>query len=395
MKHIKLFEQATPSNTLEIVSVTVNGVIAAHKNGILVNNIEIPTLEKEAGATTVIWTIKSRNTEPLIITSVKGDDLGIRFCSVDFYKAPILPGRPGTISLKIEHLSGLNCNSAVGSFSQQSLYVTTNQGQGTLAAKFIRKADPERAETCLQSGREATHNLLTVVELGSLFIPLVGPFISAGISAYDAKLYWDEGDKQTAGLCTLFMLLPGIGKAVAKIPGIEKLGTAGMSKLASKLAKKEALGAVEKEVVTGIAKNKSLIQELVNSAAKTKAAKLLASPAVKKIVVPGLKNIAAYGVLGAGYTAAWSAAAESGKFGLAEFIKSYGYRQEEIATILSSFNSDDSKEQNQKLMAAMKEGWRPGLVVPEKWRTKKYSESLKRDTDNLANLEKRLTDLGF
>lgn len=289
----------------------------------------------------------------------------------------------------------MDCNSAVGSFSQQSLYVTTNQGQGTVAVKFIRKADPEREKTCLQRDKDVYHNLLTVVELGSMFIPLVGPFISAGVSMYDAKLYWDEGDKQTAGLLTVFMLLPGIGKAVNTIPGIRKLGATGMSKLASKIAKKESLDAVEKEVVTGIAKNKNLIQDLVNSEAKTQATKLLTSSAVKKKAIPVLKTVAAYGALGVGYGAAYSTAAGSGKFGLSEFIKSYGYSEDEISTVLNSFNSDNSKEQNQNLMAAMKDGWRPGEIVPEKWRTKKYSESLKKEKDNLANLEKKLTGLGF
>ena len=43
------------------------------------------------------------------------------------------------------------------------------------------------------------------------FIPVVGPFISAGIGLIDAKKYYDEGDKKTAGLMVMFSSLPGLG----------------------------------------------------------------------------------------------------------------------------------------------------------------------------------------
>ena len=44
------------------------------------------------------------------------------------------------------------------------------------------------------------HCVLPVFEIAALFIPVVGIYVSLGIGMIDAALYYNEGDKQTAGL---------------------------------------------------------------------------------------------------------------------------------------------------------------------------------------------------
>lgn len=80
------------------------------------------------------------------------------------------------------------------------------------------------------------HTTLTIMQIGTAFIPMVGPFISAGIGALDAALYYKEGDKTSAALVGAFSLLPGVGAIVSKIPGIKQLGTKGMAALAKKIS---------------------------------------------------------------------------------------------------------------------------------------------------------------
>jgi len=49
--------------------------------------------------------------------------------------------------------------------------------------------------------RQNAHTVNTVLQIATAFIPLVGPVISMGIGLADAAMYWNEGDKKTAGCC--------------------------------------------------------------------------------------------------------------------------------------------------------------------------------------------------
>ena len=40
-----------------------------------------------------------------------------------------------------------------------------------------------------------THTFMTLAQIATAFIPVAGPFISAGIGLADAALYYKEGDK--------------------------------------------------------------------------------------------------------------------------------------------------------------------------------------------------------
>jgi len=82
------------------------------------------------------------------------------------------------------------------------------------------------------------HTVLEIAGIASAFVPFAGPFLSAGIGLYDAKLYYDEGDTKSAAITAAFSMIPFIGK----IPGVKELGAKGMALLGSKLAKGAAMG---------------------------------------------------------------------------------------------------------------------------------------------------------
>ena len=109
---------------------------------------------------------------------------------------------------------------------------------------------------------EFIHQWNGIYSIGANFAPMIGPFVSSGISLYDAKLYYDEGDKITAGVMTAFALLPYVGSIVSKIPGVKELGPKGMVDLASKIARGTPItDTAELAVMGGINTNSGLIQK--------------------------------------------------------------------------------------------------------------------------------------
>jgi hypothetical protein len=114
------------------------------------------------------------------------------------------------------------------------------------------------------------HTLRTVLSIGASFIPVIGPFVSVGISLYDAADYLEKGDPKNAGLTAMMAFLPGAGTILSKIPAISKLGEEGMKKLATSLSKKLPLSKLETEVVEGLADYEDLVtQELSKITANT------------------------------------------------------------------------------------------------------------------------------
>jgi hypothetical protein len=140
--------------------------------------------------------------------------------------------------------------------------------------------------------KQNAHTVNTVLQIGSAFIPVIGPFISAGIGLADAKQYYDEGDTKTAGLAAMFAFLPAIGK----IPAVKTLGTKGLNLLASKLGKGiTKLTPIEQEVISGINANEQIIKNGLNNQVKQIAQKSIPSVAEKgkniltKVAKGGLK----------------------------------------------------------------------------------------------------------
>jgi hypothetical protein len=109
------------------------------------------------------------------------------------------------------------------------------------------------------------HDVLTVLAIGTAFIPVAGPFISAGIGLVDAALYYKEGDKTSAGIIAAFSMIPFIGK----IPGVKEFGSKAMATLGSKLAKGvKVFTPAEAKILKSIKQNESLVKEGLESISK-------------------------------------------------------------------------------------------------------------------------------
>jgi len=136
----------------------------------------------------------------------------------------------------------------------------------------FHSGNPERAGAALMSGSKKQmdyihsldpHTVATVFAIGTAFIPLVGPFISAGIGLADAALYYKEGDKTSAGITAAFSMIPFIGM----IPGVKELGSKAMAALGSKVAKGiKVFTPAETKVLNAIKQNEATIKKGLESA---------------------------------------------------------------------------------------------------------------------------------
>ena len=114
---------------------------------------------------------------------------------------------------------------------------------------------------------EYKHNLVSVLEFGSVFIPIAGPFISAGFGLGNAALYYNEGDEKNAGLSVLFSLLPFVNK----IPGFKKIGESVFSNLVKKLSSKGGkitLTPLENDILKNIKANEGVLKSELNNKVK-------------------------------------------------------------------------------------------------------------------------------
>jgi hypothetical protein len=141
--------------------------------------------------------------------------------------------------------------------------------------------------------KQNAHTVNTVLQIGTAFIPFVGPFISAGIGLADASIYYKNGNTKQAGLVAILSLLPGVSTVVSKIPAIAQLGEKGMAALAVKLGTNKALTSIETGIVDGLSKNagivqqesSNLVQKLAQKAVQTHAN---AHPLIQKAAKAGL-----------------------------------------------------------------------------------------------------------
>jgi hypothetical protein len=233
------------------------------------------------------------------------------------------------------------------------------------------------------------HTIATIFQIGTAFIPIVGPFISTTIGLADAASYYKDGDKKTAGVMALFSMIPGIGGLANKL-GLGKWSAKALGEIGKKIGLGQKVTRVEIEVANRVAQNRALIQAEMNAknvsiaAAKLGVKSELKKQAIKQTVVKGGKVV--------GKTVAPYAAA-----GLA-YNKSYDYIQRNTPKTKSekeglnwefvrqSFGSSGSKEDNILLNNAWKKGWRPGTVVPVEFQTNAYKENFSKEDENINKL---------
>lgn len=111
------------------------------------------------------------------------------------------------------------------------------------------------------------HTLMTIAQIGTAFIPMIGPFVSAGIGLADAAMYYKEGDKKTAGIVAAFSIIPGIGGLASKL-GLTKWTSKALGEIGKKISLGSKLTPAEIEVVEKVAQNEKLIKSEVDAVRK-------------------------------------------------------------------------------------------------------------------------------
>lgn len=281
---------------------------------------------------------------------------------------------------------------------------------GSIESYGYRQGDASTLGPALKRREQALqetdpHSLMLVLSIATAFIPVVGPLVSAGVMLADAGMYASEGDMKNAGLNVMFALLPGIGSIIKKIPAINRLGKKGMEILANKLSKNSKLTQTETEVINGIKNNIEFVnQELSTSVRNT--AKNAANTTVDVGLKSKLLDIAKKGLTYTGNVA--SKTAKSGVKLVASAVPyvaadyAYGKTYDKLQsntpsmktkneewdwnTLKLAFGSSGSAEENLMLQKAYKEGWRPGNVVPEKYRTELYKKNYEEDIESFKEL---------
>jgi hypothetical protein len=191
---------------------------------------------------------------------------------------------------------------------QGSFDINFNRRYGTAASS--EKSNKENRELVNSILNIDPHTRNMVLGIAAAFIPLVGPFISAGIGLYDAKQYYDEGDTKTAGMVAMFSVIPGINAIKTAIPLVKKLGTKGMTLLGTKLSKGvKIVNPEEIEIVNSIRKYRPLIQQELNKKANELSIMAAKSNLKKQIIKQNItkgatklgKSVAKQGTAAVGY----------------------------------------------------------------------------------------------
>ena len=231
------------------------------------------------------------------------------------------------------------------------------------------------------------HNLLMTLELVSMFIPIIGPFVSAGFGLGNAALYLKKGNKQDAALYAFFAILPGLGAVGAKISlklgekGLEGLATklitnglSNESKLTKEFLEKNAGKFTKDEikVLEGVVDNKNFLKSQAESLTKMGEKELTKT-------LSSIKNKTTSSAVDVGVNVGGSVGGLAAypiykllKPGVREKVEELGYNWEELKF---EFGSSGTTEDNKLLINALNSGWEPGDEVPEKFQTKSYKET--------------------
>ena len=232
------------------------------------------------------------------------------------------------------------------------------------------------------------HTVMTILQIGSAFIPLIGPFISAGIGLADAKMYYDEGETKTAGLVALFSCIPGVGGLATKL-GLTKWTAKALGELGKKISMGSKLLPQEIQAAKIVAKNKNLIladikaspviaKEIAKQSAK-QAAKQIAKQ-VATTVGKTAATVGGYVAAGGAYSKAYDAAQKNTPRAKAE---SEGM---DWAFVKSAFGSSGTEQDNTLLNRAWAKSWRPGKIVPQEFQTTVYKDNYNTEIENIKTL---------
>ena len=129
--------------------------------------------------------------------------------------------------------------------------------QETMFTRNLDKiySNPESAEKYNKDTREMLkfmheyrHEILDVLAIGALFIPVFGPFVSLGIDLGNAALYYNEGDKEMAGLVAALSIIPG-AEIARRFPAVKKYGIEFLTTALSKTKAGKPITTYEKKAI--------------------------------------------------------------------------------------------------------------------------------------------------
>lgn len=140
-------------------------------------------------------------------------------------------------------------------------FMSTFYGSNNVA-KIKKGFSPFSKPGCEGGGLSSQdwRGVLTALQFASAFIPVVGPFIAAGIGLAEAGVAYSQGNKEEAIIGFIFSAIP----LAAEIPGLKNVGQAVMKQIGTKVVSKIPLSAYENKVVSYIAKNKAAVEEVTN-----------------------------------------------------------------------------------------------------------------------------------
>ena len=137
------------------------------------------------------------------------------------------------------------------------------------------------------------HCILPIVEIGVLFIPFIGWGVALGISMtvgmVDALIYYNEGEKQTAGLVAFLTLLPGVPGVVKKFPFVKAWGKKGAEKIAGKIVAEESITMLEKYQLKALTSESA--QKYIEKEVKQHINEIIAKDLIGETVEIGGKQI--------------------------------------------------------------------------------------------------------
>jgi hypothetical protein len=109
------------------------------------------------------------------------------------------------------------------------------------------------------SNSDSIEMVTNTIAFASAFIPVVGPFISAGISLGNAAIHWKQGKQKEAAVDALFALIPLLGK----IPGVAKISGSIAKSLGSKILGGGALSLEELNALKNVTQYDEIISKQI------------------------------------------------------------------------------------------------------------------------------------
>jgi hypothetical protein len=279
---------------------SISGPYEKTENGQIIKftTNEIKTGEK----VNVIFYIKNNGKNPLVIERYYGSQDFERKGgeNIIYTKEPILSNKSGILSFtiyghhKTDNLSYTTIDTYIQTLSKD------NDNKSILnTLPYVGLMTPQFPTSTIDP-----HTWNMMFQFITVFIPIVGPLVSAGIGLYDAKMYLDEGDPKTAGLVAFLSLLPGAGNIVSRIPAVKTLEKKTIDILAKKLSingSKSILTTTEKEIINGIKENEILVKTEINNSVKKLAEKASQSSKITNATKTFLIKTAKTGIVIGGY----------------------------------------------------------------------------------------------